>query len=145
MIVLALTQDAILFVFLNFVECDQCITAFILNRLCKDAILIVSTKGVHEDMRLGRGHMDAATAALDFATLDLGVVALGDLDAGAEHALDDDALHDLLGALALQVNAHDLAVRDLAVLNLDCIVRVGQAIDCTRLEVIKRCIRDEDI
>ena len=96
-------------------------------------------------MWLGRGHMDTASAALDFATLDLGVVALGDLDAGAENALDDDTLHDLLGALTLQVDAHDLAVRDMAVLNLDSIVGVGQAVDRTSLEVIKRCIRDEDI
>ena len=145
MVVLALAQNSVLFVLLNFVECDESITAFILNRLRKDAVLIVSTKGVHEDVRLGRGHMDTASAALDFAPLDLGVVALGDLDAGAEHALDDDALHDLLGALALQVDAHDLAVRDLAILNLNCIVGVGQAVDCARLEVIKRCIRDEDV
>ena len=89
--------------------------------------------------------MDTTTAALDLASLDLGVVALGDFDAGTEHALDDDALHDLLSALALQVDAHDLAVRDMAVLNLDSIVGVGQAVDRTSLEVIKRCIRDEDI
>ena len=145
MVVLALAQDSILFVLLNLVECDQCIAAFVLDRLREDAILIVSTKGVHEDMRLCRGHMDTATAALDFTPFDLRVVALGDLDAGAENALDDDALHDLFGALSLQVDAHDLAVCNLAVLNLDCIVRVGQAVDCSSLEVIESCIRDEDI
>ena len=45
--------------------------------------------------------MDTTTAALDLASLDLGVVALGDLDAWAEHTLDYDTLHDLFGPFTL--------------------------------------------
>ena len=89
--------------------------------------------------------MDSASAAFDFAALDFWVVAFCDFDARAEHALDDDALDDLFGTLTLKVDAHHFAICDLAVLDLDRVVRVGQAIDGTSLEVIKRCIRDENI
>ena len=54
--------------------------------------------------------MHTALTVANIATFDLGVVALGDLDAWAQYILDLNSLHDLLGAFSLQINAHHMAI-----------------------------------
>jgi len=46
-IVLSLTQDSIVLVFLNFVERDKCIAAFVRDGLRENAIFIVVAERVH--------------------------------------------------------------------------------------------------
>ena len=89
--------------------------------------------------------MHTATTFANGASLDLCVVALGDLEARPEHILNCNTLNLLLGTLALQVDAHHLAVLDLRVLDLDGVVWVGQAVDGTGSEVLELCVRYENI
>ena len=145
MVVLALTQNAIVFILLDHVEGDEGITAAALYSLSEDTILVVAAKGVHEDVGLGRGHMHATTTFANGASLDLCVVALGDLEARPEHVLDCHTLNLLLGTLALQVDTHHLAVLDLRVLDLDGVVWVGQAVDGAGPEVLELCVGYENI
>lgn len=137
MVVLTLAQYTILFILLNLVESDQSITTLIFDSFCEDAVLIVAAKCVHQDMGLCRGHMHSATAAFDFAALDLGVITFGYFDAWTEHTLDDDSLDDLFGTLTLKVNAHHFAIRDLTILNLNRVVWVGQTVYPSSLKVIE--------
>ena len=80
MIVLALAQNTVHFILLYLIESDQSVAALLLDCLCEDSIFVITTECVHEDVRLGRGHMHATLAALDLATLDLGVVAFSDFE-----------------------------------------------------------------
>ena len=71
MVVFALAQNAIIFVLLDYVEGDKGITSAALYSLSKNTVLVVATKGVHEDVGLGRGHMYAATTLANVTSLDL--------------------------------------------------------------------------
>ena len=53
MVVFALAQNAIVFILLDYVEGNKGITSAVLNSLSKNTILVVATKGVHEDVGLG--------------------------------------------------------------------------------------------
>ena len=145
MIVLALAQDAIILVLLNLVEIDQCIAALTFDSLCKDAVLVVFHKGVHQNMRLSRCHMHATLRVAHFTTLNLAVVTLGDLDAGAEYVFYLYTLDELLGSFTLKVDANNLAMYKAGVLDLHGVVWVGKTIDPTRFKVFKLGVRDEDI
>jgi len=89
--------------------------------------------------------MHTTLAALDLATLDFRVVTFGDFESRSKHTLDNNSLHNLLCSFALKVNAHNLAVGDPTILDLDGVVWVGKTVDRTRLEIIERCIGNEDI
>ena len=145
MVVFALAQNAIIFVLLDYVEGNKGITSAVLNGFSKNTILVVAAKGVHEDVGLGRGHMYTATTFVNGTSLDLCVVALGNFEPRSEHILDCDTLDLLLGTLALQVDAHHLAVLDLRVLDLDGVVWVGQAVDGAGPEVLELCVGYENI
>ena len=145
MVVFALAQNAIIFILLDYVEGNKGITSAVLNGFSKNTILVVSAKGVHEDVGLGRGHMYTATTFVNGTSLDLCVVALGNFEPRSEHILDCDTLDLLLGTLALQVDAHHLAVLDLRVLDLDGVVWVGQAVDGAGPEVLELCVGYENI
>ena len=69
MVVLALTQNSIVFILLDHVEGDEGITAAALYSLSEDTILVVAAKGIHEDVRLSRCHMYAATTFANVASL----------------------------------------------------------------------------
>ena len=140
MIVLALTQNSVHFVLFNLIECDQCIAALILIGLCEYSVFIISTECVHENVRLGRCHVHTTTTALHLAPLDLRVVAFGYLETRPEHTFDNYPLNNLFCSLALQVYSHDLAVGNPAILDLDGVIGVGQAVDCARFEIIEGCI-----
>ena len=71
MIVFALAQNTIVFVLLDYVEGDKGITTAVLNSLSKNTVFIIATKGVHEDVGLGRSHMHAATTFAYLTSLDL--------------------------------------------------------------------------
>ena len=113
-----------MFVLLNLVEHDVGIATQAFVGLCEDTVFVIVAEGIHEDVGLGAGDVHAALALFDFATLDLGVVALGHLEARSQHLLDFDTLHNLLGTLALQVDSHDLTAADGGVLNFNGVVGV---------------------
>lgn len=81
--------------------------------------------------------MNTTFAALNFATFDLRVVALSDLEARPEYAVNLDSLDDLLRSFSLQVDTHHLTVLNDRVLDLDCVIRVSQAIDSTSSEIVE--------
>ena len=54
--------------------------------------------------------MHTALTVANITAFDLGVVALGYFDAWAQYVLDLYSLHDLLGTLSLQVDAHHMAI-----------------------------------
>ena len=89
--------------------------------------------------------MDTAFALLYFATLDLGVVALGHFEARSQNFLNFDALDYLFSTFALQVDAHDLAVTNGGVLDFHRVVGVRKAIDGSCIEILELGIRDENI
>ena len=134
-IVFTLTQDAIVLVFLNFVERDKCIAAFVLYGLRENTIFIVVAERVHQNVGLGRGHMDATSRLFYLTAFDLRVVAFGDLHARAQNRIDLYSLHNLLGSLSLQVDANNLAVGNRAILDLNSVVWVSHAVDRSSFEI----------
>ena len=132
-------------VLLDLVEHDVGIATKAFVGLCEDTVLVVVAEGVHEDVGLGAGNVHSALALLDFATLDLGVVTLGHFEARSKHLLDLDTLHNLLGTLALQVDAHDLAAADGGVLDLNGVVGVCQAVDSPSIEIFELAVGDEHV
>lgn len=135
MIILTLAEDTVIFVFLDFIKGYKSITSLVLNRLSKDSVLIVTTKGVHEDVGLGRSHMYSTLALFDFAALNLRVVALGYFKARSQHTCHCDSLDDLFSTFTLEVDTHDLAVLNVGVLDLYGVVGVGEAVDGAGLKI----------
>ena len=74
-------EDAVVLVLLDLVEHNVGVAAQALVGLSEDAVFVVVAEGVHEDVGLGAGDVNAALALFDFATLDLGVVAFGYFEA----------------------------------------------------------------
>ena len=124
-------------VLLNLVEHNVCIAAKAFVRLCVDAILIIVREGVHQDVRLSAGDMHTTAATFDLAALDLAIVALGNLEARSKDLVDFNSLNQLLGTFALDVDSHYLTVADGRVLDFDCVVWVGKAVNTTGSEILE--------
>ena len=140
MIILTLTQDSIVLVFLDFVERDKRIASFVRYGLRENTIFIVVAERVHQNVRLGRGHMDATSRLFDLTAFDLRVVTFGDLHARAQNRIDLYSLHNLLGSLSLKVDANHLAVGNRAILDLHSVVWVSHAVDRSSFEINEFCV-----
>lgn len=141
-VLVALQHDSILNIFLDPVELDACVSPQSVFRENMDSEGVAPPDLVHYYVGVGTYSLDAYFTLNELTQLYLGSAAPLDFDTRTKDVVEQTSQNLGLGVDSLEVNAYQLVVEDLTVLDSYTVVPLRDDVHCSLREVGEPTVRN---